>query len=146
MFSANRAPVDGGITQHFFNSQQLVVLGNSVCAAGGTRLDLAGAQGHGKIRAQQGFFLVERTCPTCNGAGRVIRNPCKVCRGAGTVQQSQSSTSQLQQRQAALTSANANVVAAQKQIGSLQAQRASDSAAGTIKPVRGRTSRRGRRR
>ncbi len=35
---------------------------------------------------QQGFFLVERTCPTCNGAGRVIRNPCRVCQGAGTVQ------------------------------------------------------------
>ena len=43
-------------------------------------------QGAGKVRAQQGFFLIERTCPTCNGQGRVIRNPCKACRGAGTVQ------------------------------------------------------------
>ena len=42
--------------------------------------------GAGKVRAQQGFFLVERTCPTCGGQGRTIRNPCKVCRGAGTVQ------------------------------------------------------------
>src|SRR5580658_2333345 len=42
--------------------------------------------GAGKVRAQQGFFLIERTCPTCGGAGRVIRNPCKVCRGQGTVQ------------------------------------------------------------
>ncbi len=42
--------------------------------------------GTGKVRAQQGFFLVERTCPTCNGAGRVIRNPCRVCHGAGTVE------------------------------------------------------------
>jgi molecular chaperone DnaJ len=42
--------------------------------------------GAGKVRAQQGFFLIERTCPTCGGQGRVIRNPCKVCRGAGTVQ------------------------------------------------------------
>ena len=42
--------------------------------------------GAGKVRAQQGFFLVERTCPTCGGAGRVIKNPCKVCQGAGTVQ------------------------------------------------------------
>ena len=25
--------------------------------------------GHGKVRAQQGFFVVERTCPTCHGAG-----------------------------------------------------------------------------
>ena len=42
--------------------------------------------GAGKVRAQQGFFLIERTCPTCGGAGRVIRNPCRICHGAGTVQ------------------------------------------------------------
>jgi molecular chaperone DnaJ len=42
--------------------------------------------GAGKVRAQQGFFLIERTCPTCGGQGRVIRNPCRICRGAGTVQ------------------------------------------------------------
>jgi molecular chaperone DnaJ len=43
-------------------------------------------QGAGKVRAQQGFFLIERTCPTCGGQGRIIKNPCKVCQGAGRVQ------------------------------------------------------------
>jgi molecular chaperone DnaJ len=42
--------------------------------------------GAGKVRAQQGFFLIERTCPTCSGSGRVIKNPCKVCGGQGRVQ------------------------------------------------------------
>lgn len=42
--------------------------------------------GAGKVRAQQGFFLIERTCPTCSGSGRTIKNPCKVCQGAGRVQ------------------------------------------------------------
>ena len=46
--------------------------------------------GAGKVRAQQGFFLVERGCPTCGGSGRVVRNPCKVCRGAGTVERERS--------------------------------------------------------
>jgi molecular chaperone DnaJ len=41
--------------------------------------------GAGRVRAQQGFFVVERTCLTCGGSGRVIRNPCKVCHGHGTV-------------------------------------------------------------
>ena len=42
--------------------------------------------GRGQVRAQQGFFVVERTCPTCGGSGRTMRNPCKVCGGAGRVQ------------------------------------------------------------
>ncbi len=41
--------------------------------------------GAGKIRAQQGFFIVERTCTTCSGAGQVIKNPCKKCKGDGRV-------------------------------------------------------------
>ncbi len=47
-------------------------------------------QGHGKVRSQQGFFLVERSCPTCHGTGRVVRNPCRVCHGSGTVQRERS--------------------------------------------------------
>src|SRR4051812_18686024 len=39
--------------------------------------------GHGKVRAQQGFFMVERTCPVCHGAGEVIADPCRDCRGEG---------------------------------------------------------------
>jgi molecular chaperone DnaJ len=38
------------------------------------------------VRAQQGFFTIERTCPNCRGQGRVVRNPCKACSGAGRVQ------------------------------------------------------------
>ncbi len=41
--------------------------------------------GAGRVRAQQGFFLVERTCPTCGGSGKVVRNPCRLCAGSGTV-------------------------------------------------------------
>ena len=39
--------------------------------------------GHGKVRAQQGFFVVERTCPTCQGRGEVIEKPCRKCHGEG---------------------------------------------------------------
>jgi len=42
--------------------------------------------GMGKVRAQQGFFTVERTCPTCHGRGQIIKNPCGSCAGAGRVQ------------------------------------------------------------
>ncbi len=42
--------------------------------------------GHGRVRAQQGFFTVERTCPTCQGSGYVISDPCRKCSGVGRVQ------------------------------------------------------------
>lgn len=45
--------------------------------------------GHGKVRAQQGFFVVERTCPTCHGRGEVIEKPCRSCGGEGRVDRPQ---------------------------------------------------------
>jgi molecular chaperone DnaJ len=39
--------------------------------------------GAGKIRTQQGFFMVERGCPACRGSGEVITNPCDNCHGEG---------------------------------------------------------------
>jgi len=42
-------------------------------------------QGHGRVRAQQGFFTIERTCPTCQGSGQTIEKPCKACAGQGRV-------------------------------------------------------------
>ncbi|MCA3269370.1 MAG: molecular chaperone DnaJ [Thalassospira sp.] len=39
--------------------------------------------GHGRVRVQQGFFTLERTCHTCSGTGSVIENPCKACHGEG---------------------------------------------------------------
>ncbi|TCH96553.1 molecular chaperone DnaJ [Roseococcus sp. SYP-B2431] len=62
------------------------------CTGSGAEGGSASAQtcgtcrGSGKVRAQQGFFLIERTCPTCSGSGKIIKNPCKVCHGAGRVQ------------------------------------------------------------
>ena len=50
---------------------------------GARRCNLCG--GHGQVRAQQGFFMVERTCPTCHGRGEVIEKPCRSCRGEGRV-------------------------------------------------------------
>jgi molecular chaperone DnaJ len=39
--------------------------------------------GYGKVRAKQGFFVVERPCPNCHGRGEVIEKPCTDCRGEG---------------------------------------------------------------
>lgn len=60
-------------------------------AAPGTGAQTCGTcAGHGKVRAQQGFFMIERTCPSCHGMGQVISEPCGDCRGEGRVDQTKS--------------------------------------------------------
>jgi molecular chaperone DnaJ len=51
--------------------------------AGSQPVTCPACQGMGKVRAQQGFFTIERPCPQCQGAGRVIEKPCKTCQGSG---------------------------------------------------------------
>lgn len=43
--------------------------------------------GLGKVRASQGFFTIERTCPTCQGRGETIAEPCDACGGTGRTTQ-----------------------------------------------------------
>ncbi|WP_207455701.1 molecular chaperone DnaJ [Azospirillum sp. SYSU D00513] len=64
-------------------SAQCDVCSGSGAAAGTQPVTCPTCQGHGKVRAQQGFFTIERTCPGCHGQGRVIKDPCKACGGAG---------------------------------------------------------------
>lgn len=52
-------------------------------AKGASRGACATCHGGGRVRASQGFFTIERTCPTCQGAGEVVDKPCRVCEGAG---------------------------------------------------------------
>jgi molecular chaperone DnaJ len=41
--------------------------------------------GSGRVRATQGFFSIERTCPQCQGRGQTIEDPCPKCSGQGRV-------------------------------------------------------------
>jgi molecular chaperone DnaJ len=41
--------------------------------------------GAGRVRAAQGFFAIERTCPRCGGQGQMIADPCQTCHGNGMV-------------------------------------------------------------
>ena len=43
--------------------------------------------GHGKVRAAQGFFTIERTCPICQGRGQIMEQPCTDCGGQGRKQE-----------------------------------------------------------
>lgn len=60
------------------------------CKGSGARPGTAPKQcgtcaGAGVVRSQSGFFTVERACPTCQGRGQVISDPCGSCAGQGRV-------------------------------------------------------------
>ena len=40
-------------------------------------------EGQGAVRASQGFFTIQQTCPDCRGEGQIIKNPCNDCSGTG---------------------------------------------------------------
>ena len=46
--------------------------------------------GAGRVRQAQGFFTLERTCPSCHGRGQSIDTPCPSCSGQGRVQKERS--------------------------------------------------------
>ena len=76
-----------------FRGKQTTVRGQTLVAceqckgsgaeAGSKPIACPTCHGRGRARVQQGFFTIERTCPACQGAGRVIDNPCKACAGQG---------------------------------------------------------------
>jgi len=57
----------------------------SGCAPGSNPTACGSCGGAGRVRASQGFFTVERTCPRCGGAGRLVLDPCRTCHGHGQV-------------------------------------------------------------
>ncbi len=74
-------------------STQITVPSSTVCedckgsggAGGAAPIECTTCRGVGKVRATQGFFTIERTCPTCHGMGKVIKDPCRGCGGTGRV-------------------------------------------------------------
>ncbi len=59
--------------------------GGSGAETGSKPVSCPTCHGRGRVRTQQGFFSIERTCPGCQGAGRIIDKPCKGCGGQGRV-------------------------------------------------------------
>ena len=64
-------------------------------AAPGTKRGNCGnCGGSGKVRTTQstafGQFQTVRTCPTCNGSGYTISNPCPICQGNGRLRRERS--------------------------------------------------------
>ena len=53
--------------------------------AGTAPLTCRTCNGAGQVRATQGIFTIERTCPACHRRGETIDTPCPSCDGPGRV-------------------------------------------------------------
>ncbi len=49
-------------------------------------------KGTGRMRVNNGFMIMERTCSTCGGRGRVISDKCPACGGGGRVRKKHTCT------------------------------------------------------
>lgn len=55
----------------------------SGAAPGSVRQSCSQCGGHGQVLQSMGIVSMQRTCPSCSGAGSVVSNPCQSCRGDG---------------------------------------------------------------
>src|SRR5262245_50450797 len=54
---------------------------------GSQRATCRRCNGHGQIAQSMGILRVQTTCPSCQGAGSIITDPCESCRGRGYLQE-----------------------------------------------------------
>lgn len=71
-----------------------------ICEGKGTKsksgnINCTICHGSGKVRYQQGFFMIEKTCATCSGLGTVIKDPCGKCKGQGRYEKEKSLSVQI---------------------------------------------------
>ncbi len=51
--------------------------------SGGDISTCSDCAGRGTVQGGSGFLRIQRSCPKCQGQGKVISTPCKECRGTG---------------------------------------------------------------
>jgi len=74
-----------GLTKeiHFKRQGECQSCHGSGAEAGTKKTTCPTCHGQGKVRMQQGFFMMERTCSPCQGTGHIIKHPCPDCKGVG---------------------------------------------------------------
>lgn len=71
---------------HIPREENCPTCGGTGAAPGSRPVTCSVCGGRGQVRLHQGFFSLVRTCPQCDGSGRVIASPCNECHGSGRVE------------------------------------------------------------
>ena len=71
---------------NFSSSDKCEICNGSGAEPGSKPVSCSTCGGQGQVRASQGFFTIQQTCPDCTGSGETISSPCRECRGIGKKQ------------------------------------------------------------
>ncbi|MBN1795332.1 MAG: molecular chaperone DnaJ [Sedimentisphaerales bacterium] len=72
-------------TIEFTRQDECLECYGSGCAPGKSPVNCTACGGSGQVARGGGFFQMVSTCPSCRGAGKIIKDPCRKCRGTGRV-------------------------------------------------------------
>lgn len=67
----------------FFRNENCETCNGTGAKAGTSPVTCETCHGTGQIRQSGGWMTTVRTCPTCGGAGKVIKEKCTACGGSG---------------------------------------------------------------
>ena len=69
----------------FYRNENCETCKGSGAKAGTQPQTCTNCKGTGQIRVGGGFMVTVRTCPTCRGEGKIIKDKCTACSGSGRV-------------------------------------------------------------
>jgi len=76
----------------FFREENCDTCGGSGAKPGTQPQTCSACNGSGQVRAGGGFMVTVRTCPTCRGEGKIVREKCGSCNGSGRVRRKRTAT------------------------------------------------------
>jgi molecular chaperone DnaJ len=74
-------------TVEFERHEQCQECRGSGAKSGSARASCGYCGGRGQVVQSTGIFRVQTTCPSCRGAGSIVKDPCLKCRATGYVRQ-----------------------------------------------------------
>ena len=76
----------------FFRQETCVNCSGSGAKPGSPVQTCNACKGTGQVQSGNGFFVSSRTCPTCRGEGKIIKEKCTSCSGTGHVRKKRNLT------------------------------------------------------
>ena len=72
-------------TVEFQRHEKCADCDGSGAKAGSSRVQCSYCGGRGQVLQTTGIFRVQTACPSCRGAGSIVKDPCPTCRASGYV-------------------------------------------------------------